>query len=124
MPCDLLDIYTDYLICQNHCATATGLSLLLDKEISHDKITRFLNKKAFDSKDLWEYVKPQICCYEQAQGGVLILENHIFASIMAYCKLEFLKIKTSLNHFATKYKLLVKANQMAFAELKKLRESQ
>ncbi len=77
MPCDLLDIYTDYLICQNHCATATGLSLLLDKEISHDKITRFLNKKAFDSKDLWEYVKPQVRCHEQAQGGVLILDDAI-----------------------------------------------
>ena len=39
--------------------------------------------------------------------------NHIFASIVAYCKLEFLKMKTNLNHFAMKYKLLIKANQIA-----------
>src|SRR6185312_15304288 len=32
--------------------------------------------------------------------------NHIIAS----CKLAFLKIKTALNHFALKYKLLVRAN--------------
>ena len=32
---ELLDIYTDYLICQNQHATATGLSLLLDGLISH-----------------------------------------------------------------------------------------
>ena len=46
--------------------------------------------------------------------------NHIFASIVAYCKLEFLKMKTNLNHFALKYKILIKANQMAYQELKKL----
>jgi len=49
-------------------------------------------------------------------------KNHIFASIVAYCKLEFLKQTTSLNHFALKYKLLIKANQSAFQELQKLRE--
>lgn len=49
-------------------------------------------------------------------------KNHIFASIVSYCKLEFLKIRTALNHFALKYKLILKANQMAFQELKILRE--
>ena len=46
--------------------------------------------------------------------------NHIYASIISYCKLEMLKIKTNLNHFAIKYKLIVKANQIALMELKKL----
>ncbi len=41
----LLDIYSDYLIAQNQYATATGLSDLLEGQISHDKITRFLNKE-------------------------------------------------------------------------------
>jgi hypothetical protein len=49
-------------------------------------------------------------------------KNHIFASIIAYCKLEFLKIRTSLNHFALKYKLILRANQAAFEELKILRK--
>ena len=39
---DMLDIYTDYLICQNKYETATGLSELLEGDITHDKITRFL----------------------------------------------------------------------------------
>lgn len=39
--------------------------------------------------------------------------NHIFAAIIAYCKLEALRLKTKLNHFALKYKLLLKANQAA-----------
>lgn len=43
--------------------------------------------------------------------------NHVFASIVAYVKLEKLKLKTNLNHFAIRYKLIVKANQIAFKEL-------
>lgn len=46
--------------------------------------------------------------------------NHIYASIIAYCKLEMLKVKTHLNHFAIKYKLIVRANQIAWQEFKKI----
>ena len=42
MSSNLLDIYSDYLICQNKHATATGLSDMLSGDISHDKITRYL----------------------------------------------------------------------------------
>jgi hypothetical protein len=57
---ELLDIYTDYLICQNQQATATGLFLLLDGLVSHDKITRFLNTNKFESKGLWKYAKQEV----------------------------------------------------------------
>ena len=50
---NLLDIYSDYLICQNKYATATGLSDLLSGEISHDKVTRYLNSEDLGSKELW-----------------------------------------------------------------------
>jgi hypothetical protein len=73
----LLDIYSDYLIAQNQYATATGLSDLLEGRISHDKITRFLNGKKLSSKELWEYVRPEIRKIEQETGGVLILDDTI-----------------------------------------------
>ena len=73
----LLDIYSDYLISQNKYATATGLSALLDGEISHDKVTRFLNKEEFDSKDLWKYVKDTVGKYQQESGGILIIDDSI-----------------------------------------------
>ena len=73
----LLDIYSDYLIAQNHYATATGLSDLLEGQISHDRITRFLNSKELASKELWEYVKSEIRKVEQATGGVLIVDDTI-----------------------------------------------
>lgn len=74
---ELLDIYTDYLICQNQYATATGLSTLTGGAISHDKITRFLNKKELGSKDLWKYVKSEVRKYEQEKGGVFIIDDTI-----------------------------------------------
>ena len=73
----LLDIYSDYLIAQNQYATAIGLSELLDGQISHDKISRFLNSKEASSNDLWGYIKPEIRRIEQATGGVLILDDTI-----------------------------------------------
>jgi len=61
----LLDIYTDYLICQNQYATATGLASLLDGEVSHVKSHVFLirmnsHQKTFGnmSKKKSELMKP------------------------------------------------------------------
>ena len=53
----LLELYTDYLISGNGYATATGLSAMMDNEISHDQVTRFLSKNEFTSKELWIKVK-------------------------------------------------------------------
>jgi hypothetical protein len=73
----LLDIYSDYLIAQNQYATATGLSDLLEGRISHDRVTRFLNGSELASKELWEYVKPEIRKIEQATRGALIVDDTI-----------------------------------------------
>ena len=42
----------------------------------------------------------------------------MFLATYAVFKLECLKIKTKLNHFALRTKLLICANQSAFAQLK------
>lgn len=47
--------------------------------------------------------------------------NHLFAAMIAFCNLELLKIKTALNHFAIKHKLLLKANQIMLKELQALK---
>jgi DDE superfamily endonuclease len=73
----LLDIYSDYLIAQNQYATAVGLSDLLEGRMSHDKVTRFLNTEEFTSKELWEYVKPELRKIEEDKGGVLIIDDTI-----------------------------------------------
>lgn len=73
---DMLDIYTDYLICQNHHATATGLSEMVDGEFSHDKVSRYLRFETLDSQSLWQYIKPSVRDKESAQG-VLLLDDTI-----------------------------------------------
>ena len=46
--------------------------------------------------------------------------NHIFCSVLSFCKLERLKIKTCTNHFAIKYKLILRSNQIALQEWRKM----
>lgn len=50
--------------------------------------------------------------------------NHIFASMIAYCKMELLKVKENSNHFALKSRLYLKAIKAAFIELQHLKEYQ
>lgn len=73
---DELELYTDYLISNSGYATATGLSAMLDGEISHDKVTRFLSEREYTSKDLWREVKSAVRKIETADG-VLIFDDTI-----------------------------------------------
>src|ERR1051326_3668708 len=72
----LLDLYTDYLISSLGLTTATGLSVLLEGAISHDKITRFLAGSDFTSADLWQLVKPLVRQI-QSEQAVLIIDDSI-----------------------------------------------
>ena len=72
----LLDLYTDYLISSFGPTTATGLSQLLDGEISHDQVTRFLASAAKSSAQLWRIVKPMIRQIE-SDDAVMILDDSI-----------------------------------------------
>ncbi len=72
----MLDIYTDYLICSLGQASATGLARLLDDEISHDAVTRFLSSEPKTSAALWRVVKPLVRAIESDEG-VLIIDDSI-----------------------------------------------
>ena len=48
----LLEVYSDHLIISSLQTTATGLSRVLDNQISHDRITRFLSEEDLTCKDL------------------------------------------------------------------------
>lgn len=72
----MLDIYSDYLLASFSQTSATGLSRLMNGEISHDQVTRFLSSEMKTSKDLWQLVKP----YQrkiQSETGVLIIDDSI-----------------------------------------------
>ena len=66
-----MNIYSDYLISSFSYTTATGLSNLLDNQITHDKITQFLSAREYTSKDLWRLVKPKIREIETDDGCII-----------------------------------------------------
>ena len=72
----ILDLYADYLISSGHYRTATGLSDVLEGDVSHDQVTRFLSSGEYGSKELWREVKPLIRQVE-TDAGVLILDDTI-----------------------------------------------
>jgi hypothetical protein len=71
-----LDLYTDYLLSTFGAATATGLSAMVDGDVSHDQVTRFLSAQEYTSKDLWKQVKSTVRSIEH-DDGVLIFDDTI-----------------------------------------------
>ena len=69
-----LDLYTDYLL--STFGAATGLSAMVEGDVSHDQITRFLSAQEYRSRDLWLQVKPTVCWVEREEG-VLIFDDTI-----------------------------------------------
>jgi hypothetical protein len=72
----LLDLYSDYLISAFGQTTAIGLSALLNGEISHDSVQRYLAGERQTSMDLWQVVKPHVRTIE-SPDGVLIVDDSI-----------------------------------------------
>ena len=73
---ELLDLYSDYLLYSKGQITATGLSEVLEGEISHDKIIRFLSTEFFDEKTLWKKIKKLVRTYEN-ENAILIFDDTI-----------------------------------------------
>ena len=71
-----LELYTDYLLSSFGATTATGLSAMIEGDISHDRITRFLSRQDYTSKDLWLQVKTMVRQVQTAEG-VLIFDDTI-----------------------------------------------
>jgi len=73
---DILDLYSDYLLYSKGQTTATGLSEVLEGELSHDKITRFLSTESFNEKTLWKKIKKLVRAFEN-DNACLIFDDTI-----------------------------------------------
>jgi len=67
-----LELYTDYLMSSFSYTTATGLSVMSEGKISHDKVTRFLSSEDFSPSSLWTLIKPTIREIEREEGVIII----------------------------------------------------
>jgi hypothetical protein len=72
----IADLYSDYLLASFGATTATGLSELLEGEVSHDQVTRYLAGAKKTASDLWRTVK-SVVREIQAAEGVLIIDDSI-----------------------------------------------
>lgn len=69
---ELLDVYSEYLICSFGQVTATGLEQVLNGEVSHDQVSRALNSKKRTAADYWRIVKPVIRKMQSAEGLMIV----------------------------------------------------
>jgi hypothetical protein len=72
----IADLYSDYLLASFGATTATGLSDLLEGDISHDQVTRYLAGPQKRASDLWRTVKALVREIQSVEG-VLILDDSI-----------------------------------------------
>lgn len=73
---NIFDLYTDYLQVVVGQASATGMSEVLNQQISHDQITRMLNHQPSNSRELWLGVKSLVREHE-TDDGCLIFDDSI-----------------------------------------------
>ena len=98
---------TIYLVCSNLTLLADHLLTIYQKRWTVEEYHKSLKSNLGLNKSPTQTVRTQ--------------SSHIFASIVAYSKLELLKTKTHLNHFALKTKLYVKALRTSMDELAALK---
>jgi hypothetical protein len=67
-----LDLYTDYLLSSFGQTSATNMARLMDDQISHDDVTRFLSQPQQIGQTLWKTVKPLVRKHQTEQGLLLV----------------------------------------------------
>jgi len=80
-------------------------------------------EKRWKVKEFHKSIKHNSALAKSPTKTIKTQSNHIFMAVYSFFKLECLKIKHHLNHFALRMKLLIKANQISFMELQKLKSA-
>lgn len=102
---------------------STGIRFLVsnDFSLSDDGFTTTY-KKRWAVEEYHKSLKQNVSIAKSPTKTVKTQSNHLYASIMAYVKLEKLKFANKLNHFALKTKIYMKALKAAFNELSNLKQ--
>jgi len=91
-----------------------------DFSLSDDDFTT-LYKKRWSVEEYHKSLKQNAAVAKSPTRTIKTQSNHLFASILAYVKLEKLKFIQQLNHFAIKSKIYLAAIKAAFKELSALK---
>lgn len=87
-----------------------------DTSLTYFQITTIYQKR-WNVEVFHKSLKQNAALEKSPTKTVRSQSNHIFASMIAFIKLEQLKLKHRTNHFALKSKLYIKAIKAAFSEL-------
>lgn len=100
---------------------STGVLYLASSDLllTYDRITTIYQKR-WNVEVFHKSIKSNTGLARSPTHTVRTQSNHFFASIYAFFKLEQLKLKHRINHFALRAKLYLKALQASFAELQRL----
>jgi hypothetical protein len=101
--------------------TAVQHLISSDTELSTDDITTGYQKR-WRVEEYHKSLKQNVSLEKSPTQTTTTQTNHFFAALCGYIKLERLKIKTRLNHFALKQKLYLKASMSAFQTLKNINQ--
>jgi hypothetical protein len=89
-------------------------------ELSVDEF-KTLYKKRWSVEEYHKSLKQNASLAKSPTRTIVTQSNHLFASLLAYVKLERLKFSQNLNHFALKAKIDLAANKAAWEELYKIK---
>ena len=98
-----------YLVTSDTTLTAPQMQAIYQKRWKVEEYHKSLKSNASFSKSPTKTVRTQ--------------SNHIFACLWAYVKLEQLRVKTHLNHFAMKAKIYQSALASAYQQLQELKQA-
>ncbi len=91
-----------------------------DTALTYQHITTIYQKR-WKVEEFHKSLKQNAALEKSPTKTVRTQKNHIFAAMLAFVKLEKLKLKTNTNHFALKMDLYIKAIQTCFKELQLLK---
>ena len=97
-------------------STGTLYLVASDTSLTYFQITTIYQKR-WNVEVFHKSLKQNTALEKSPTKTVRSQSNHIFAAMIAFIKLEQLKLKHRTNHFALKTKLYIKAIKAAFSEL-------
>jgi hypothetical protein len=87
-----------------------------DTNLDGDTISTIYEKR-WKVEEFHKSLKHNVDLAKSPTKTVKTQSNHIFLSVLSFFKLECLKMKHRMNHFALRAKLLIKANKVTYTEL-------
>lgn len=90
-----------------------------DLDLSYEQITTIYQRR-WKVEEYHKSIKSNTAFPKSPTRTIVTQQSHFIASIMAYVKMERLKIRSSKNHFALKSLLTINATRAAWIALKKL----